>query len=308
MAVLQPPVTLMAPRLESQLPKGARRPAGPASWEPKLDGWRCYTADGRLLTRAHKDLTTRFPEVAAAASRLGDLVCDGELCALRGGRLDFTGLWLGRPRREAEGVAVVLVLFDVLAVGRRDLRPRPYTARRAELLRRLPEPRPFLQPIEATLDEAEAMRRWFGLEIARRGIEGLVRKPCRGAYGDPGAPWIKRRWRTTVDLLIAGATGDVGKPHGLVLGYRAPDGRVRICGTSLPLAQPLRQALAGRLHPAGPRTTLPAGRAGLPGQRRELAYVPVTPDVTVEATVDAAFELDRWRHGIKIERLRDADE
>lgn len=308
MAVLTPPVALMAPLLESQLPKRARRPAGPASWEPKLDGWRCYTAGGRLLTRAHKDLTTRFPEVAAAAAGLGDLVCDGELCALRGDRLDFTGLWLGRPRREVEGVAVVLVLFDVLAAGRRDLRPRPYTDRRAELLRRLPEPRPYLQPINATLDEGEAEQRWFGLEVAERGIEGLVRKPCRGAYGDPRAPWIKRRWRTTVDLLIAGATGDVARPHGLVLGYRASDGRVRITGTSLPLAQPLRQALAGRLRPAGPRTTLPAGRAGLPGQRRELVYVPVEPDVTVEATVDAAFELDRWRHGIKVERVREDEE
>lgn|GEM_PF-6356512 len=175
MAVLTPPVALMAPLLESQLPKRARRPAGPASWEPKLDGWRCYTAGGRLLTRAHKDLTARFPEVAAAAAGLGDLVCDGELCALRGDRLDFTGLWLGRPRREVEGVAVVLVLFDVLAAGRRDLRPRPYTDRRAELLRRLPEPRPYLQPINATQFSASVV----SCSVAVAALVGFLRRGGR---------------------------------------------------------------------------------------------------------------------------------
>ncbi|MFJ8819159.1 ATP-dependent DNA ligase [Amycolatopsis thermoflava] len=258
-----------------------------------------------MLTRAHKDLTGRFPEVAAAASALGDLVLDGELCALRGDRLEFTGLRLGRPRREAEGVAVVLVLFDVLAAGRRDLRSAAYTTRRSELLRRLPAPRPYVQPIQNTLDEAEAERRWFGLDIARRGIEGYVRKPCRGIYGDPTAPWIKRRWRTTVDLVIAGATGDVAKPRGLVLGYRTPEGRVQLSATSLPLAAPLRAALAGRLRPVGERTALPAARAGLPGRQRELPYVPVEPEVEVEAEVDAAFELGRWRHGVKVLRVRD---
>ncbi|MEU0512571.1 hypothetical protein [Amycolatopsis sp. NPDC006125] len=306
MAVLKPPVTLMAPVLESQLPARARRPAGPVAYEPKLDGWRCYTAGGLLLTRAHKDLTGRFPEVAAAASALGDLVLDGELCALRGDRLDFSGLWLGRPRREAEGLAVVLVLFDVLAAGRRDLRSAAYTTRRGELLRRLPEPQPYLQPIQNTLAEAEAERRWFGLEIARRGIEGYVRKPCRGAYGDPKLPWIKRRWRTTVDLVIAGATGDLAKPRGLVLGHRTPQGPVRLTATSLPLAAPLRATLAGRLRAVGERATLPAARAGLPGRQRELAYIPVVPEVEVEVEVDAAFELGRWRHGVKVLRVRDA--
>ncbi|GHF04162.1 hypothetical protein GCM10017786_42450 [Amycolatopsis deserti] len=67
MAVLKPPVTLVAPVLESPLPARARRPAGPVAYEPKLYGWRCYTvepeatdADGNhdgLVVKGSQDTT-----------------------------------------------------------------------------------------------------------------------------------------------------------------------------------------------------------------------------------------------------------
>ncbi|MEV5299060.1 hypothetical protein [Amycolatopsis methanolica] len=104
MAVLKPPVTLVTPVLESQLSARARRPVGPVAFEPKLDGWRCYTAAGRLLTRAHKDLTSRFPEITTAGSALGDLALDGELCALRGDRsVEVGACGLHRSTLTAEG-------------------------------------------------------------------------------------------------------------------------------------------------------------------------------------------------------------
>jgi ATP-dependent DNA ligase len=303
MAVVKPPVELMAPQHEHLLPVRAL-PAGPFALEPKLDGWRCYAAAGRVLTRHQKDITRRFPELVEAVDLLGDVVVDGELCALRGGRLDFQGLTLGRQRRDIEGVEVFLVAFDLLAVGRRDLRRKPYTERRVALLELLPAPRPDLQPIESTTDEARAHAVWFTEAAALRGIEGVVLKPLTGTYGDPRNPWIKRRWRLTTDVLVIGVTGDVDQPHALVLGYPDPAGTPHTVGISLPLAREIRAALAGRLHATGQRTVMPTIAIGLSGRHREVPYVPVAPHVTVEIEADASVEMGRWRHPPKVIRVR----
>src|SRR4051812_4520636 len=87
MGVLRPPVALALARDQREVP-------GPDScwaYEPKFDGWRAavFTASGMVQSRRDRDLAVRFPEVAAAARSAGDLILDGELVALRDGRLDF---------------------------------------------------------------------------------------------------------------------------------------------------------------------------------------------------------------------------
>jgi ATP-dependent DNA ligase len=42
-----------------------------------------------VQSRRDNNLAQRFPEIVAAARGIGDLVLDGELVALRDGRLDF---------------------------------------------------------------------------------------------------------------------------------------------------------------------------------------------------------------------------
>lgn len=79
-----------------------------------------------LQSRAGTDLALRFPEVVPSLRGLGDVVLDGELVALRQGQLDFPALAVGPARRRREQVEVLLVVFDLLVTGGRDLRGLPY--------------------------------------------------------------------------------------------------------------------------------------------------------------------------------------
>lgn len=81
-------------RDEREVPGPDRRWA----FEPKLDGWRAvvFTATGVMQPRRDNDLAGRFPEIVTAARTIGDLVVDGEVVALREGRLEFGALTSSR--------------------------------------------------------------------------------------------------------------------------------------------------------------------------------------------------------------------
>ena len=102
---------------------------GPTVWvEDKYDGIRCQLhrlgREVRLYSRDLHDISTQFPEVAAAAVELPwDGILDGELLAWRDGTvLPFIALQsrLGRkdpPKALLEEVPVIYVAFDVLGLG-----------------------------------------------------------------------------------------------------------------------------------------------------------------------------------------------
>ncbi|HEX2131713.1 MAG TPA: ATP-dependent DNA ligase, partial [Actinophytocola sp.] len=133
--MLRPPVGMALARDEREIPGPDPR----WSYEPKFDGWRAavFTAAGVVQSRRDNDLAARFPEVVEAVRGLGELVLDGELVALREGRLDFGALTSMPRARAAAGIAVYYIAFDLLADGAEDLRPRPYRERRDRLERRL---------------------------------------------------------------------------------------------------------------------------------------------------------------------------
>lgn len=130
-AVVTPPVSVAVAEGARQLPAEGRW-----AFEPKLDGWRVvgFAGSGLLHSRRGTLLTARFPEISAAVAKLGTgVVVDGELVALREGRLEFAALQTGRQQRAHKGITVHLVVFDLIAVADRDLRGQPYEHRRAEL-------------------------------------------------------------------------------------------------------------------------------------------------------------------------------
>lgn len=116
-------------------------------YEPKWDGFRCALVRGaswtRLWSRQGKDLTGRFPDVAAAATAqiAPGTVLDGELVIWSGDRLDFDLLQqrLVNPAKRAGVLAArrpaTYMAFDVLAHDGDDLRSHPLTMRRATLER-----------------------------------------------------------------------------------------------------------------------------------------------------------------------------
>ena len=114
------------------------------SYEFKWDGVRAvaYLGGGglRLLSRTDQDMTTRYPELTALATAVGDqhLILDGEIVALLGGKPSFSTLQqrmqVRRPTPELVAVVpATYVIFDVLHHAGRSLLTVPHARRRALL-------------------------------------------------------------------------------------------------------------------------------------------------------------------------------
>jgi ATP-dependent DNA ligase len=156
----------------------------------KFDGFRVgvvRTPSGaRLWSRRGTDLTSAFPDLAAAAEfqlRSGT-VLDGEAVVWVDGRLSFDHLQLRLARRAArggpKGPPASYVAFDVLALDGQDQRGLTYTARRARLEHVSAGWRPPLEICPSTADRNEAMG--WSADYRRAGIEGLVIKSATGRY------------------------------------------------------------------------------------------------------------------------------
>jgi ATP-dependent DNA ligase len=299
MAVLRPPVALVLARDEREVPAADPRWV----YEPKFDGWRAmlFTAAGVVQSRRNNDLAARFPEIAVAGRELGDLVLDGELVALREGRLEF-GALVSMPRaREAAGVVIYYVVFDVLADGDDDLRRLPLSDRRARLEELLAGARPPLQLTPSTTDRDAALA-WMSPELAEIGIEGVVAKDATESYraGRTGS-WLKVRQKVVVDAVVVGVAGSADRPEALLLARPDDLGALVPIGLSLPLPPALRDEAAALVTPTGePRTRLPGSVMGHQGGE----YQPVHATLVVEAEAEATVMSFSGRLRPRIHRLR----
>ena len=183
--------------------------------------------DVAIYSRSLDDLTSRLPEVVAAARTLPArrAVLDGEAIALRAdGRPEPFQVTSSRIASGAPGIQAVL--FDVLHLDGEDLLDAPLS-RRAEALEQA-APEQLRVPRVVTGDEAEA-RAHFDAALAA-GHEGVVVKSLDTPYaaGRRGAGWLKVKPRHTLDLVILAAEWGHGRRRGwlsnLHLGARASDG------------------------------------------------------------------------------------
>jgi ATP-dependent DNA ligase len=280
------------------------------AYEPKLDGWRlvAHTPAGVLHTRKAAEVTARFPEILAAARRLGGpVVLDGELVAYRREHLDFAPLMWSPRRRAAEGVAVYFVAFDLIAHRGRDLRYLPYEERRDRLAKVIGAGSELVQLMDSTTDPDKGAG-WISPECAALGIEGAVAKPLHNRYPLKGGAcgWVKVKYHTTMDAVVLGVTGNIESPTTLVLGQLGDDGHAHIFGLSSALPRRIRSALKGRLQPEGRRRQVAGIVAGLPGLE-EFDYQPVAPGLVVEVQADSAQEWGRFRHRLSLLRVRPPD-
>jgi ATP dependent DNA ligase-like protein len=119
-------------------PTLVREPFNRRGWvyEEKVDGWRivAYKDDHRvrLISRNGVDHTSRFHDLAAAISKLSarTLVLDGEV-AVYDDQLRSRFEWLREPDPDAVATPPLLMVFDLLYHGGRDVRARPLRDRRA---------------------------------------------------------------------------------------------------------------------------------------------------------------------------------
>jgi ATP-dependent DNA ligase len=297
--VLVPPVGLVLARDAREIPG----PGPDWAYEPKFDGWRAvvFAATGVVQSRRNNDLAARFPEIAAAARALGDVVVDGELVALREGRLDFGSLAVMPRARAAAGVEVYFIAFDLLASGDDDLRGSPFTSRRARLEEVFAGARPPLQLTPSTPDRA-ATEVWMRPESAEVGIEGVVAKKITSRYR-PGrtGDWVKVRQKIVVDAVVVGIAGPLTRPEALLLARPDTEGVLLPIGLSLPLSATFRDEAAHLVTPTGePRRRLPTTVLGHEGSE----YVPVHPTLVVEAEAEATVMTFTARLRPRIHRFR----
>jgi ATP-dependent DNA ligase len=197
-----------------------------------------------------------FPELTQAAKALpAGTLLDGEIviCDENGwaefGRLqERLSTARARAREASRQHPAVLVVFDVLAIGKRDMTSCDLTTRRSELAQLLAEIHPCLQLVEQTASVSVA-HDWLGLPM----LEGVVAKRADRPYvAGRCRDWIKVKRQRTVDCVVMGIAGDVTSPK-LVLGLRHTDGQLHHFAVTRPLAAELTGALGDMLDVAGPQ-------------------------------------------------------
>jgi bifunctional non-homologous end joining protein LigD len=207
-----------------------RAPSG-AGWahEVKFDGYRMQLRVERhaakLLTRKGLDWTAKFSATAQAAKQLPDCIVDGELVALDvSGAPSFAALQAAISAGETS--TLVFYAFDLLCVGREDLRPLPLSARKARLKELVAGLEPAIRYVEHLETSGDAV-----LQAACRiDLEGVVSKrldaPYRSGRTDT---WVKSKCRGGQEVVIGGWSEDNGRFRSLLAGvYR--DGKLTYVG------------------------------------------------------------------------------
>ncbi|TFV62568.1 UNVERIFIED_ORG: ATP-dependent DNA ligase [Bacillus sp. AZ43] len=311
---LSGPVAVELAKPVREIPAPHALPGG-CVYEPKWDGYRLVIvrsgATTRVWSKQGRDLTDRFPDVAAAAVAQvpAGTVVDGEVVVWNGSRLDFGLLQQrivsspGRVRALATAHPASYVAFDLLAAGGEDLRSWKLSRRRAALEEMAARWAPPMQLSPATSDPAEA-RAWFD-DFRAAGVEGLVAKGAGTRYAPGRREWLKvKSWETT-EVVAGGVIGTVERPSQLVAG-RYREGELVVVGRSTPLSPRQSEELAAVLTPATGDHPWPerigTGRFG--GGRLSVALTRVEPTVVVEVSADAALQAGVFRHPLRFVRVR----
>jgi bifunctional non-homologous end joining protein LigD len=191
------------PPMLATLSKPTSVEEGAYVFEVKYDGYRGIAAlsGGRLAFQSRNglDLSSRFPDVARALSRIkvGEAVIDGEVVARDArGVSHFQQLM-------AAGAEHQYVAFDLLWLEGEDLRPRPLEERRdllESVLAGVPAPIVLSERLEGSVSEVLA-------EAKRRGLEGAIAKR-RGSPYSPGrsSDWLKLKVSQAQEVAIIGFT------------------------------------------------------------------------------------------------------
>lgn len=181
-------------------------PAG-RDWlfETKYDGYRCLAAiagkEVRLYTRAGNDWTSQFAAIVPALSKLttGTALIDGELCAFRDGRTDFSAL----KEALSNGGPLVYFAFDLLEQDGENLAGLPLLERKERLKRLLGTPGrnapvQFSEHVRGRGEEVFA-------EMCRQGLEGVIAKRVDAAYqGERSKAWLKVKCLHRQEFVIGG--------------------------------------------------------------------------------------------------------
>jgi bifunctional non-homologous end joining protein LigD len=196
-------------------------PSG-ADWlyELKLDGYRTLVLKKRgvitLFSRRGNNLNLKFPTIARAFSFLpDDTMVDGELVVLDDlGKPSFSALQNSRFTPEA----LYFYVFDLIALGKKDVRRLPLVERRRLLedyvLKRMRDPVRLSEILNASPKTLVAAAR-------KAGLEGVVAKRRSSRYesGERSGAWVKFKTKQGQELVIGGYKPGTNGFEYLLVGY-----------------------------------------------------------------------------------------
>jgi bifunctional non-homologous end joining protein LigD len=205
-------------KLVDQAPEGPR-------WahEVKLDGYRAQVSvshgTSRIRTRTGLDWTDRFAAIAKDAEVLPECLVDGEVVALDDHRLPSFGA-LQSALSENRSEDLIFFAFDLLFLGREDLRTLPLEDRKARLetLLKARGVSHRLHYVAHLVSEAHSVYS----SACEMGLEGIVSKQLDAPYrsGRSGS-WLKTKCRAGQEVVIGGWTTEGGTVRSLLAGvYR----------------------------------------------------------------------------------------
>jgi bifunctional non-homologous end joining protein LigD len=232
------------------------------AYEVKWDGVRAvaYLQDGqlRLMSRTDRDITRRYPELAALPASLpGEaVVLDGELVSLDAeGRPSFGRLQHrmhavdpAEIRRLVGRYPVTYMIFDVLHADGQSLLGQPYVERRSRLSRLDPTGPAWQTPPSWTGGGPDVLA-----ATAEQGLEGVIAKRLTSTYqpGRRSPTWRKIKNIRTVEVLIGGWSPGGGRRTGtigsLLVGVSTPDGLAYIGNVGTGFTDAALRDLFGRL-------------------------------------------------------------
>lgn len=220
------------------------RPFSSADWifEPKIDGTRSLadvSKEGvRLYNRRQIDITSRYPEIAAALVPGGaGFILDGEIAVFVDGKPSFAALARRDHQSErmridylASALPASYVVFDILFAKGKSVMDLPLRQRKRLLLEALPES----ENVTISDSFAEKGEDYFRAAI-NMGIEGVMAKRLDSIYqpGTRSPDWVKIKKSLKLDLVVGGFIPGKGAraPYfgGLLLGAYS-QGRLHYVG------------------------------------------------------------------------------
>lgn len=298
-----------------EIPQGAEW-----QYEPKWDGFRCIAfRDGdnvNLQSKSGQPLGRYFPEIVDAVRSIpaDKFIIDGELVVPVGQMLSFDQLLLrlhpaeSRVRKLSAEHPAVLIVFDLLQFGARDLKEETLEVRRAELekfaARNLKHERLRLSPVTREFRQAKA---WYS--SPGESLDGVIAKridlPYRAGERDG---MVKIKPIRSVDCVVGGFRYGEGKNvvGSLLLGLYGADGLLHHVGFSSSIKAADRPELTKKLEKLKEAPGFTGRAPGGPSrwnQGKETPWHPLRPELVVEVAYDH-FTGGRFRHGTKLLRWR----
>ena len=327
-----PPLAPMLAKLRDEIPIGDEW-----VYEPKWDGFRSiiFRDDDSvsIISRDGKPMDRYFPELPDALREVlpPQAIVDGEIVVAGKAGLDFDALLqrihpaASRVQKLAVETPASFVAFDLLAVGRKDLRDEPLQARRGLLEERLararlvregalkkdvlaalrPGPRVALTPQTSEPDEAQ---RWFQV-FEGAGLDGVIAKRKDQVYVPGERVMVKVKHLRTADCVVGGyRLSKAGDGIGSLLLGLYDDSRVlHYVGHTSSFKTKERRELLAELQPLVGGTSFGGGRTpGGPSRwsaGMDKSWVSLDPVLVCEVGFDY-LQGDRFRHAATFLRWR----